>query len=236
MKGEIVRDFLVVGASGSIGCAVEGELSSQHHNVWKVSRSIVTNLDQHLLNLSDIISSDEVTLSSLPKFDGVIFAQGANVNDDIMSFNKGVHQSVYDANVLVILELTNVLVTHQLLAKKSSICIISSIWQDIARNNKLSYSISKSALKGLVLSLVADISNLGVRVNSVLPGPIDNSMTRANLTDAQIAKFESESPSGSLSTLTAVVNAVMWLVSPDSEGITGNFLRVDTGASNVRLY
>jgi 3-oxoacyl-[acyl-carrier protein] reductase len=236
MKGQIVRDFLVVGASGSIGSAIEGKLSSQRHNVWKVSRSMVTNLVQYSLNLSDVLAGDEATLSRLPKFDGVIFAQGANVNDDVMSFDKAVHQGVYDANVLVILELTNILITHQLLAAKSSICIISSIWQDIARNNKLSYAVSKSALKGLVLSLVADVSVRGVRVNAVLPGPIDNSMTRANLTDAQIAKFESESPSGSISTLTSVVNAVIWLVSPDSEGITGNFLRVDSGASHVRLY
>ena len=87
-----------------------------------------------------------------------------------------------------------------------------------------------------MLSLVADISVHGIRVNSVLPGPIDNAMTRKNLSNTQIAKFESESPSGSLSTLASVVNAAVWLVSPESEGVTGNFLRVDSGASHVRLY
>ena len=232
----MAKNFLVVGASGSIGLAIQEELSSQAHNVWGISRSIVTNLAQRSLGLSDVLSGDEAIFKRLPKFDGVVFAQGANVNDNVMSFDKAVHQSVYNANVLVILELINLLTTLHLLAGKSSICIVSSIWQDIARNNKLSYSVSKSALKGLVLSLVADVSASGVRVNAVLPGPIDNAMTREVLSDTQIAKFESESPSGSISTLSSVVNAVVWLVSPESEGITGNFIRVDSGASHVRLY
>ena len=232
----MAKNFLVVGASGSIGLAIQEELSSQSHNVWGMSRSIVTNLAQRSLGLSDVLSDDEAIFKRLPKFDGVVFAQGANVNDNVMSFDKAVHQSVYNANVLVILELINLLIKHHLLAGKSSICIVSSIWQDIARNNKLSYSVSKSALKGLVLSLVADVSASGVRVNAVLPGPIDNAMTREVLSDTQIAKFESESPSGSISTLSSVVNAVVWLVSPESEGITGNFIRVDSGASHVRLY
>tara|TARA_B110000977_G_scaffold135974_1_gene172916 strand:- start:5970 stop:6680 length:711 start_codon:yes stop_codon:yes gene_type:complete len=236
MKSQMAKNFLVVGASGSIGLAIQEELSSQAHNVWGISRSIVTNLAQRSLGLSDVLSDDEAIFKRLPKFDGVVFAQGANVNDNVMSFDKAVHQSVYNANVLVILELINLLTTHHLLAGKSSICIVSSIWQDIARNNKLSYSVSKSALKGLVLSLVADVSASGVRVNAVLPGPIDNAMTREVLSDTQIAKFESESPSGSISTLSSVINAVVWLISPESEGITGNFIRVDSGASHVRLY
>jgi NAD(P)-dependent dehydrogenase (short-subunit alcohol dehydrogenase family) len=236
MQDQNTRNFLIVGASGSIGVAIQEKLFIKDNNIWKISRSLETSLSERSLNLNDVLSDVKNTLSHLPKFNGVIFAQGANVNDSVMSFDKATHQSIYNANVLVILELIHLLITHNLFAEKSALCIVSSIWQDIARNNKLSYSVSKSALKGLVLSLVADISVHGIRVNSVLPGPIDNAMTRKNLSNTQIAKFESESPSGSLSTLASVVNAAVWLVSPESEGVTGNFLRVDSGASHVRLY
>ena len=74
------------------------------------------------------------------------------------------------------------------------------------------------------------------QINSVSKNNFLSLMESYEINYTQIAKFESESPSGSLSTLASVVNAAVWLVSPESEGVTGNFLRVDSGASHVRLY
>ena len=189
-----------------------------------------------MLKLNDFLQDADGVCGLLPKFSSVVFAQGANLADNIASFNKEVHNTIYDANVLVILDTVSLLISRDLIADSASICLVSSIWQEMSRNNKLSYSISKSALKGVVLSLVADLSRRGVRVNAVLPGPIDNPMTRSNLTHSQITRFESESPSGTLSKLSSVVNTVIWLVSPLSDGITGNFIRVDSGASLVKVY
>jgi NAD(P)-dependent dehydrogenase (short-subunit alcohol dehydrogenase family) len=230
------ENCLVLGATGSIGSALIEGLHLQEFTVWRVARSLATDIDEYRLNLTDFIQNIDGVCGLLPKFSSVVFAQGANLIDDIVNFNKETHKAIYDANVLVILDTVSMLVARDLLVNPASICIVSSIWQDMSRNNKLSYSISKSALKGVVLSLVADLSKKGIRVNAVLPGPIDNPMTRANLTHSQIAQFESESPSGTLSKLSSVVNAVVWLVSPFSDGITGNFIRVDSGASLVRIY
>ena len=230
------KNCLILGATGSIGSALVDGLHIQGFTVWRVARSLTTDIDEYLLNLNDFLKDIDGICGLLPEFCSVVFAQGANLADDIANFNKETHKAIYDANVLVILDTVSLLVSRGLLANPASICIVSSIWQDMSRNNKLSYSISKSALKGLVLSLVADLSKKGIRVNAVLPGPIDTPMTRSNLTHAQIAQFESESPSGTLPKLSSVVNVVVWLASPLSDGITGNFIRADSGASLVRMY
>jgi 3-oxoacyl-[acyl-carrier protein] reductase len=230
------KNCLVLGATGSIGSALVDGLHRQGFTVWRVARSLATDIDEYLLNLNDFLQDCEGVCGRLPEFSSVVFSQGANLIDDIANFDKEIHKAIYDANVLVILDTVSLLVSRGLLVNPASICIVSSIWQDMSRNNKLSYSISKSALKGVVLSLVADLSKKGIRVNAVLPGPIDTPMTRSNLTHTQIAQFESESPSGTLAKLSSVVNAVVWLASPLSDGITGNFIRVDSGASLVRMY
>ena len=230
------KNCLILGATGSIGSALVDGLHLQGFTVWRVARSLTTDIDEYLLNLNDFLQDIDGVCGLLPEFCSVVFAQGANLADDIANFNKETHKAIYDANVLVILDTVSLLISRDLIVDPASICIVSSIWQDMSRNNKLSYSISKSALKGVVLSLVADLSKKGIRVNAVLPGPIDNPMTRSNLTHSQIARFESESPSGALSKLSSVVNTVIWLASPLSDGITGNFIRVDSGASLVKMY
>ena len=236
MKSSQNKHSLVLGATGSIGSAITEGLEAQGMTVWRLARFLATDIDNYLLNLTDFLQDIDGVRNLLPEFSSIVFAQGANLTDDISDYNKEAHKEIYDANVLVILDTVSLLISLNLLINTSSICIVSSIWQDMSRNNKLSYSISKSAIKGVVLSLVADLSKKGIRVNAVLPGPIDNPMTRSNLTSAQIGQFESESPSGALSKLSSVVNAVVWLASPLSDGITGNFIRVDSGASLVRMY
>ena len=46
--------------------------------------------------------------------------------------------------------------------------------------------VSKAALGGLVRSVAIDLRSKNILVNSILPGPIDNEMTRNALSDAQI--------------------------------------------------
>ena len=193
-------------------------------------------LGKRILALDELRSNSNEIVGALPKFSSVIFSQGVNAADSADSFDKRLHREVYDANVMVILESVNALLINGLLHNPSSICIVSSVWQELARNDKLSYSVSKAALRGVVLSLVADLSKYGVKVNAVLPGPIDNEMTQSNLTNAQLQKFKEESPTGNLALLDSVVDAVAWLADPSTGCITGNFINIDSGASRVRLY
>jgi NAD(P)-dependent dehydrogenase (short-subunit alcohol dehydrogenase family) len=127
------------------------------------------------------------------------------------------------------------LLSLDLLSKPARLCIISSIWQNIARQNKLSYTVSKSALQGLIQSLAIDLGTEGHLVNAVLPGALDTPMTRSNLNAEQIIRLESLTPIGKLPSLDDVTNMVGFLCSPDNTGITGQFIAADRGFSYARI-
>jgi NAD(P)-dependent dehydrogenase (short-subunit alcohol dehydrogenase family) len=137
--------------------------------------------------------------------------------------------------VLFVLESLSQLLKAGLLAKSAKLCIVSSIWQEISRQNKLSYGISKSALKGLVLSLANDLAEDGYMVNAVLPGALDTPMTRNNLSEEQIQLIERSTRFNRLATLGDVISTIYFLCSEENSGLTGQFLKVDLGFSDVRI-
>ena len=229
------KKILLVGSTGAIGTAIYERLKSVGCHAWSSSRSLQTEIEQQTISLTDLCDENS-DLNGIPSFDAIIWAQGANLSDSIDNFNTQEHRKIYNANVMTILQGMSVLVKNDKIQKGSSICIVSSIWQDIARPKKLSYAVSKAALKGVVLSLATDLGPSDIRVNGVLPGPLDTPMTRSNLSDEQLNRFTTDSPLGSLPKLSQVANTILWLVSPLSDGVTGNFIRVDAGITNVRNY
>ncbi|MGN7292452.1 SDR family oxidoreductase [Rhizobium sp. SAFR-030] len=167
--------------------------------------------------------------------DAVIWAQGMNVNDNARTFDAQLHRRVYDANVVYILASLRTLLDENLLSPHARLVVISSIWQNIARSNKLSYGVTKSALLGLVQSVSLDLGAEGKLINAVLPGALDTPMTRANLSPEQIGRLEGMTPLGSLPALSDVCNLAGFLCSPDNTGITGQFIAADRGFSNAKI-
>ena len=120
------------------------------------------------------------------------------------------------------------------MSSPAKFCVLSSIWQKISKQNKLSYSVTKSALQGLVLSAANDMAKEGHMINAVLPGAIETPMTRENLSDSQIKKIEQSTQFNRLATLDDVSNAVYFTCSELNSGMTGNFITVDLGFSHAR--
>ena len=126
----------------------------------------------------------------IPALDVVIWAQGANMNDTIGQLDQHRFDQVMDANLYFIIRSLDYLLKTQKLKDGARLCIISSVWQDsIARPNKFSYTVSKAGVGGLVRSAAVDLKSRDILINVILPGPIDNEMTRSALTPEQIEKL-----------------------------------------------
>lgn len=230
--------LLLFGASGQIGQAIQKEFVSKGWNVLSVTR------DQKMAEASsgtiywDVLKDPQSELPEILKtpksFDSVCWAQGMNLSDDIYQFNVESHRALYDANVVFILQSLSELVKHHVLKDFARLTIMSSIWQEITKPNKLSYSVTKAALRGLVLSLAADMAVDGYLINAVLPGVLDTPMTRANLTDMQISSVKKATHFDRLPSLEDVARAVFFLSSKENTGLTGQFIKVDLGFSDVR--
>jgi 3-oxoacyl-[acyl-carrier protein] reductase len=231
-----LKTVVVFGASGSIGQAICAHFRAQEYLVIGFGRAesvehSIIKWDGGARAFSDGMGS----LLGSAKVDAVVWAQGMNFNDDVDTFDLSEHLKMYEANVTYILSTIKALTDFDLLQEDARLCVISSIWQNIARQKKLSYCITKSALQGLVQSLSIDLGKQGKLINAVLPGALDTVMTRANLSQEQISRLELSTPLGSLPNLTDVTSLVAYLCSPQNTGITGQFIAADRGFSNARI-
>ncbi len=231
--------LVVFGASGAIGSALCHWFSARDWEVLAVNRSGRPAGEEatgvHWFAVDPEAEGYAEALAALPgPIDAVIWAQGKNAADQIRTFDVDVHRSLYEANVVFILKTLQALLAREKLTRPARLCVISSIWQDIARQNKLSYCVSKSALVGLVQSLVADLGPEGYLINAILPGALDTPMTRANLTPGQLAGLEGATPLRQLPSLNDVCSLAEFFCSSANSGITGQFVAADKGFSHVR--
>jgi 3-oxoacyl-[acyl-carrier protein] reductase len=216
---------LVFGANGTLGAAIVDQMKSAGTEVVTASRNSSSTDIQ-------LEKSDGQIKNLGYKFDACVWAQGMNTSDTLADSED--FQLIFDANVGFIIKTLKILLKNDLLSANARLVVVSSIWQEASKPNKFSYTVSKSALKGLVNSFIADYSSQGLSMNAVLPGVVDTPMTRANLDQTQISNIEKQTPTKSLVTSEEVAKAVNWLASPQSSGINGQFIRVDNGWSQIR--
>lgn len=210
-------EALVFGGSGALGSAIVNRLTLNGFAVFTPHHS--TGLE---------------AIADLPKLDAVVWAQGLNATDSLLSFNEADFAAVMEANVSFVARTLARLLELNRLASPARLCLISSIWQEQARTDKFSYTVSKAAIAGLLRSAAADLGPRDVLINAVLPGVVDTPMSRAHLSAAQIASISSACPLGRLPTPEDVAAAVAFLVGTDNRAITGQSLAVDGGFSAVR--
>lgn len=217
---------LVFGGTGALGSEIVTHLESTGWDVTIASRTGKGGS----IDLSAPKWAEE--LGSI--FDAVIWAQGANFAGNLLEIHLQDVREAFEANVVFILETLQQLQLAQVLNKPSRGVILSSVWQQFARENKVAYLLSKSSLSGLIPSLAMDMASELFAVNAVLPGVIDTPMTRSQLSREQILRVEKGTPGGTLATANHVASAVGFLASSASEGINGQSLIVDQGWSIKR--
>lgn len=233
---ELQPHLLVFGASGAIGHAIARAAVEKGWRVTGVARSAVADNGIHGIAadpMSPEFQTDSLR-SDLP-YTAVCWAQGTNGNDTVYDVDLDRHMEIYQANVAYILVTLKALLGGSLIVPATRMCVISSIWQNLARQSKLSYCVSKAALQGLVMSASADLARDGHLINAVLPGAIETPMTRRNLSAEQMDRLSSATQFGRLASLSDVASLVLYLCSPENTGITGQFIAADLGFSHVRI-
>ena len=220
-------NILVLGATGTIGNYIYNSFKKYSSNVYGTSS-----------RLNEFIYVDNNTLdnlNTLPPLDVVVWCQGYNVNDTIYNFKEDEFMKTMIANVLFILKTLNYLVNNNKIRDNGKLVIISSIWEEFTRDNKLSYSISKSALQGLVKNAAYDLSSKNILINNVLPGVINSDMSRKTLDPHQINYVKNYLHFNRLIDLEDVFNTVKFLTF-ENTGITGQSIKVDLGFTHIKKY
>ncbi len=137
--------------------------------------------------------------------------------------------AVLDVNLTAALVLTQL--ATDLLARSGhgAIVNIASISGHRASFGRLAYGCSKAALLQLTKQTALEYAPLGVRCNSVSPGPVDSPLIRAALSPEEHAEYMDDIPERRMAEVDEVANAVVFLASEKSTHITGQDIAVDGG-------
>lgn len=235
-------NVLIFGATGSIGNHIYNsfKLLDTNNIIYGTTskESIINkelNNDESNNNYLYVNNDNLDNLKNINNLDIIIWAHGYNFNDNIFNFNEEEYMKIMNVNILFIIKTLNYLLSNNKINNSAKMVIISSIWEDYTRDNKLSYSISKSALSGLVKNVAYDLSKKNILINNVLPGVIDNEMSRKTLKEEQINYIKNYLFFDRLVNLDDVFNTVKFLTI-ENTGITGESIKVDLGFTKIRKY
>jgi len=95
------------------------------------------------------------------------------------------------------------------------------------------YTAAKGAVESFVRSVAIDYAPHGIRCNAIAPGAIETEMMWVTVAPEQVGPMREvlhrEIPLGRLGTPLDIAKAIAWLVSSDSDYVTGTTLLVDGG-------
>jgi len=222
---------LIFGSSGSIGKYIFDHL--QIDNIDCIGTTTNENKVNEKTIYVDI--NNLSNLLNIENIDIIVWAHGHNFNDNINSFDVTNFITMINSNVSFILVTLNYLINNNKINNGSKMVIVSSIWEELTRENKLSYSISKAALSGLVKNVSYDLSSKNILINNILPGVIDNEMSQKTLLPSQFEYIKNYMQFERLITLEDVYKTVKFLTTENS-GITGQSIKVDLGFTILKKY
>ncbi len=216
---------LITGASRGIGKSIAQYYTDKGHNVLTPTRQDIDleKIDQIEYNLKKFKEEK--------KIDILICCAGINENKNIENYDYLSGQKILNVNLLSNISLIKTCSIDMKQSNFGRIVLIGSLWSKYVRNEKLFYSISKSALVSLGQSASIELGEFNILVNTVSPGFVNTEMTSQNLNNEQINSFTRQIPKGRFAESHEIPPLVYFLGSEDNSYITGQNIFIDGGWS-----
>ena len=158
-------------------------------------------------------------------WDVVVHNAGITRDKTIANMKEHFWDSVININLSTQERINEALVDKGALRRGARIVCVSSISGIAGNVGQTNYALSKAGVVGMVQSLAPHLAKHGITINAVAPGFIETAMTAA----VPFAMREAGRRMNSLSQgglPQDVAEAICWLASPASGGVTGNVVRV----------
>jgi NAD(P)-dependent dehydrogenase (short-subunit alcohol dehydrogenase family) len=97
--------------------------------------------------------------------------------------------------------------------------------------DQTAYCAAKHAVVGFTRALALAVASRGITVNALCPGWVDTGMAEQRYADLGITAAQAAAaiPTGRIASAAEVADGVVWLLRPESRGITGHALPIDGG-------
>jgi NAD(P)-dependent dehydrogenase (short-subunit alcohol dehydrogenase family) len=238
------KTALVTGGNSGIGLATAQRLAAEGAHVFITGRNQKT-LDDAVTSIGAGATGIRADVSNLDDLDNVadaIRARGRGL--DVVFANAGGGEVATLADVTVEqfattfrINVGGILFTVQkvlpLLNPAASIVLTGSTSAYGGQPGLGVYAASKAAIRSLGRTLAAELVDKGIRVNTVIPGPVETpglkGLAPSGQEQALLDAEASRVPMGRVGRPEEVAAAVLFLASAESSFMTGSELFVDGG-------
>lgn len=223
--------FLVVAAGSGIGQASVHLLREAGHEVLTTARSEASGADL-LLDATDFDAVD-AAFAAAGELDGAVCFAGSMLLKPAHLTTRDQYDEIIAASLTTAFATVRAAGRH--MRGGGSLVLVSSAAALAGLANHEAIAAAKAGVVGLALSAAASYASQNLRVNAVAPGLTRTRLT-ASLTSTEGSRKVSEAMHalGRLGEPDDVARAVVFLLDPANDWVTGQVLAVDGGLSHVR--
>ena len=232
------KNILVAGGSSGIGLSLVNLLRSQEAKVYVISRNVSSEWPGGIIHIpADITSNLDHVSALLPgKLDGLVYSVGSINLKPFGRLTEADFLADYQVNVLGAVRVVQLALPFLKSSGNASVVLLSSVAARTGMPYHASISASKAAVEGLALSLAAELAGLKIRVNVVAPSLTDTPLAHTLLgTPERREASAKRHPLGKYGQPEDISRAIMFLLSADSNWMTGQVIGIDGGLGNLKV-
>ena len=229
--------FLVIAASSGIGQATTVLLKAAGHSVFTTARDQSKIMPDAVLDATDFAAVEAVFKDAEAALggplDGVVNCSGSLLLKPAHLTSLDQYRAVIEASLTT--AFATVRAAGKNMTSGGSVVLISSAAAMEGLANHEAIAAAKAGILGLTLSAAASYAGQNLRVNAVAPGLTETPLTAALVGNEASRKFsENMHALGRLGKAEDIARAIVFLLLPENNWITGQVLAVDGGLSRVR--
>jgi len=233
----------ISGASGGIGQAIARKLAQQgfslilHFNqneqdAFKLKGELMEEFDLSVLTIQADLSRPEGVrkiVKECPVPPSVIIHNAGRSHFGLFTdITTKEYEEMVQMNLTSPFQLTQHWLPTMISNKWGRIIFITSIWGETGASCESLYSMVKGGINALAKSLAKELAPSQITVNAVSPGAIATSMMD-HFTEEELRNICEEIPMGRMGLPEEVASTVGFLLSEESNYITGQIIRVNGG-------
>ncbi len=235
------KNIIVTGASGGIGSAIIKKLNEAGANIL-ASGTRIEKLEEIKKNFEgikilkfDISQSDKIeefienaTNELGGNLDGIVNNAGITQDNLAIRMNLDEWQKVININLTSTFLMSKFAIKKMLKNKSGKIVNITSVVGHTGNLGQVNYTASKAGIVAMSKSLAIEYAKKNININCISPGFIKTAMTD-KIDDKFKEIIVSKIPSARLGEPDDIANAVLFLISEQSNYINGETLHVNGG-------
>ncbi|MFH1062739.1 MAG: 3-oxoacyl-[acyl-carrier-protein] reductase [Candidatus Omnitrophota bacterium] len=184
-----------------------------------------------VLNVCSMADCEEAVNKIIDKFQKVdILINNAGITRDglLIRMKESDWDAVISVNLKGAFNCTKAVVKPMMKQRSGAIVNMASIIGLMGNAGQVNYAASKAGLIGLTKSVAKEVATRNIRVNAIAPGFIETKMTQVLTDDVKQAMLK-QIPLGKFGSPQDVANLVVFLVTDDSNYITGQVISINGG-------